>query len=98
MDDTTLQVVTRSSPGEGLVLAVEGYLDEDGGSTLARETNAAGAADHQKICIDLSAVVLFTCSGARRLIAILDELSRHGCQVDLLGVHLPLQRLLDLAA
>ena len=69
MDDTTLRVVGRSSPAEGRVLAVEGYLDETGGSTLARETSAARAADHQRICIDLSAVVLFTCSGARRLIA-----------------------------
>jgi len=97
MDDTTLRVTTRSSSGRGLVLAVEGYLDDEGGSTLARETSAARAA-HRRIRIDLGAVTLFTCSGARRLIAALDELTTLGCRVDLLGVHVPLQRLLDLAA
>ena len=39
MDDMTLQVSARSSASEGLVLAVEGYLDEDGGMALARETH-----------------------------------------------------------
>ena len=98
MDDTTLRVNARSSSGGDLVLAVEGYLDDEGGSTLARETSAARAADHRKIRIDLGAVTLFTCSGARRLIAVLDEMSHRGCRVDLRGVHQPLQRLLDLVA
>ena len=98
MDDTTLRVTTRSSAGEELVLAVEGYLDEDGGFTLARETRTARLADHRHICIDLAAVCLFTCSGVRHLISLLHDLNRSGCQVDLVGVHLPLQRLLDLAA
>jgi len=45
MDDTTLQVTARSSAGGGLLLAVEGYLDEDGGAALARETHAAPVAE-----------------------------------------------------
>ena len=98
MDDTTLLVTARPSSSGGLVIAVEGYLDEEGGSTLAREAGAIPAVDHQRICIDLAAVTLFTCSGARRLIAVLDELSRRGCRVDLLGVRHPLQRFLELAA
>ena len=52
MDDTTLQVTARSSASEGLVLAVEGYLDEDGGSALARETRAAQTAEQRRIRID----------------------------------------------
>ena len=98
MDDTTLRVTIRSTSGGGLVLAVEGYLDDEGGSTLAREAGAILAVDHRQIRIDLAAVTLFTCSGARCLIAVLEELTHRGCRVDLLGVHHPLQRLLDLAA
>jgi anti-anti-sigma regulatory factor len=98
MDDTTLRVTARPSSRGVLVIAVEGYLDEEGGSTLAREAGAIPAVDHRRICIDLTAVTLFTCSGARRLIAVLDELNTLGCQVELHGVHHPLRRLLDLAA
>ena len=98
MDDTTLRVTTRSSPTGELVLAVEGYLDAEGGSTLAREAGAVPEVDRLQIRIDLAAVTLFTCSGARRLIAVLEELTALGCRVDLRGVHHPLQRLLDLAA
>lgn len=98
MDDTTLQVTTRSSTGEGLVLAVEGYLDEDGGSTLARETRSVPEEEDRRICIDLDAVGLFNCSGARCLIAILRELERQGYEVELIGVHPPLKRFLDLTA
>ena len=97
MDDTTLQVTTRSSPSDCLVLAVEGYLDEEGGSTLARETRAVPPDQHQRICIDLDAVGLFNCSGARCLLSILRELERQGYEVDLIGVHPPLQRILDLS-
>lgn len=98
MDDTTLRVTTRSTSGAGLVLTVEGYLDDEGGSILAREACAVPVVDYRLIRIDLGAVTLFTCSGARRLIAVLDELTHRGCRVDLLGVRHPLQRLLDLAA
>jgi len=80
------------------VFAVQGYLDDEGGATLAREARTVLAGDHRLVRIDLAGVTLFTCSGARRLIAVLDELSRRGCRVELSGVHHPLQRLLDLAA
>ena len=53
MDDTTLRVTARSSSSGSLILAVEGYLDEEGGSTLARETSSARATDHRLIRIDL---------------------------------------------
>jgi len=98
LDDTTLQVTTRSSPNDCLVLAVEGYLDEDGGSTLARETHAAPAADHRHIRIDLSEVGLFNLSGARQLMTLLNDLNRLGYVVELVGVHPPLRRFLDLTA
>lgn len=98
MDDATLQVTARPSAGNEVVLTVEGYLDEDGGLTLARKTRAAPAAEHRRIRIDLDEVRLFNCSGARHLITLLDDLDRLGYEVDLVGVHPPLQRLLDLTA
>jgi anti-anti-sigma factor len=98
MVDTSLQVTARSSTGEGLVLAVEGYLDEDGGSVLARETRAAPARDHRHILIDLNEVCLFNCSGVRQLITLVNDLDREVYEVDLVGVRPPLQRLLDLTA
>jgi len=98
MDDMTLRVTPRSSAGGALELVVEGYLDDEGGATLIRETATARATDHRKVTIDFGAVTLFTCSGVRRLIAILDELTQSGCRVDLRAVHHPLQRILDLAA
>ena len=98
MDDATLQVTASSSPSDGLVLAVEGYLDENGGSALARETKSARASDQRRIRIDLGEVCLFNCSGARQLITLLNDLDRLGYEVDLVGVHPPLQRFLDLSA
>jgi len=98
MDDATLQVTAKSSAGEGLVLSVEGYLDEDGGSALARETHAAQEAEQRRIRIDLGEVCLFNCSGARQLITLLNDLDNLGYEVDLIGVRPPLQRLLDLTA
>jgi len=98
MDDTTLQVTASSSPSEGLVLSVEGYLDENGGSTLVRETRAAPNAEQRRIRIDLGEVCLFNCSGARQLVTLLNDLGRLGYEVDLVGVRPPLQRLLDLSA
>jgi anti-anti-sigma regulatory factor len=97
MDDTTLQVSARSSSSEGLVLAVEGYLDEGGGVALARETHAAQESEQRRIRIDLGEVCLFNCSGARQLVTLLNDLERLGYEVDLTGVHPPLQRLLDLS-
>ena len=95
MDDMTIQVTTRSSPNEGLLLAVTGYLDENGGSVLVRETRSAPTAEHRRIRIDLGAVRLFNCSGARQLITLLNDLERLGYEVDLVNVHPPLQRVLD---
>jgi anti-anti-sigma factor len=98
MDDSTLRVSTRSSSSEGLVLAVEGYLDEKGGMALARETHTAHEVEQQRIRIDLGAVFLFNCSGARQLVTLIDELDKLGCEVDLVGVHPPLQRALHFTA
>ena len=98
MVDTSLQVTTRSSTSEGLVLAVDGYLDEGGGSVLARETRSAPARHHRRILIDLNDVCLFNCSGVRQLITLVSDLDREGYEVDLVGVRPPLQRLLDLTA
>ena len=98
MDDMTLQVSAKSSSSEGLVLAVEGYLDEDGGLALARETQIAQEAEQKRIRIDLGEVCLFNCSGARQLIILLNDLDHLGYEVDLVGVRPPLQRLLDLTA
>jgi len=96
MDDTTLQVTARSSPSDGLVLAVEGYLDENGGAALARETHAAPVAEQRRIRIDLGEVCLFNCSGVRQLITLVNDLDDLGYEVDLIGARPPLQRLLDL--
>jgi anti-anti-sigma regulatory factor len=97
MDDATLQVTASSSPSDGLLLSVEGYLDEDGGSALARETHAAQEAEQRRIRIDLGEVCLFNCSGARQLVTLLNDLGRLGYEVDLVGVHPPLQKILDLS-
>ena len=97
MDDRTLHVTARTSASEGLVLAVEGYLDEDGGSRLARETRAAQEPEQRRIRIDLAEVCLFNCSGARQLITLLKDLDDLGYEVDLVGVRPSLQCLLKLS-
>jgi anti-anti-sigma factor len=98
MSEMTLQITASSSPGEGLVLAVEGYLDQDGGMTLARETRAAQEPAQRRIRIDLGEVCLFNCSGARQLITLLEDLDRLGWNVELVGVRPTLKRLLDICA
>ena len=98
MADTTLNVTASSSPSEGLMLAVEGYLDQDGGMTLARETRAAQEPAQRRIRIDLGEVCLFNCSGARELVTLLADLDRLGWDVELVGVRPPLQRLLDICS
>jgi anti-anti-sigma factor len=98
MDDTTLQVTSRASSSEGVIFAVEGYLDENGALTLARETRATPVEMKRRIRIDLGEVSLFNCSGARQLITLIDDLDQLGYEVELVGVHPPLQRLLDLTA
>ena len=97
MDDMTLQVSAKSSSSEELVLAVEGYLDEDGGLALARETRAAQEEEPRRIRIDVGEVCLFNCSGARQLITLLKDLDGLGYDVVLVGVRPPLQKILDLS-
>jgi anti-anti-sigma regulatory factor len=97
MSDAPASVTVRPDPGGGLVMLVRGYLDETGGSVLVTESRAASCAGGDRVCVDLRAVHLFTCSGARCLIAVLRDLSQSGCEVELVGVRPPLQRLLDLA-
>ena len=97
MDDMTLQVSASSSASEGLVLAVEGYLDRDGGVALARETRAVQEAEQRRIRIDLGEVCLFNCSGVRQLITLVNYLDQLGYEVNLVGVRPPLQKILDLS-
>jgi len=97
MDDTTVRVTIEPAAGGGLVLTVAGYLDDQGGTVLANESRSASCVGGLRVCFDLARVRLFNCSGVRRLIAVLRELDRSGCEVELVGVNPPLQRLLDLA-
>jgi anti-anti-sigma regulatory factor len=97
MDDTPASVTVKPDPGGGLVMMVKGYLDETGGSVLVTESRAASCVGGDRVCVDLRKVHLFNCSGARCLISVLRDLSRSGCEVELVGVRPPLQRLLDLA-
>lgn len=98
MDDATLQVKAGTAPGEGLVLAVGGYLDQDGGETLAREAHAVQDTQKRRIRIDLRDVCLFNCSGARQLITLLHDLESLGYTVELVGVRPPLQQVIDMIA
>ena len=98
MDRATLQVAARSSPDEGLILSVGGYLDEIGALSLAHETRSAPVDGPRHVRIDLGKVCLFNCSGARQLLILVDDLERLGYEVELVGVHPPLQRILDLSA
>ena len=98
MESDAFHLTKESDPSGGLVLAAEGYLDDAGGAELSREADAALASGHTHLRIDLEAVALFNCSGARRLVELLEELNRRHGRVDLVGVHPPLQRLLDFVA
>jgi anti-anti-sigma factor len=98
MDGATLQVTARRCPGEGLLLSADGYLDGDGAQAIARETRSMPATGPRRVRIDLGEVRLFNCSGVRQLMTLLSDLDDLGYQVDLIGVHPPLQRLLDLCA
>lgn len=98
MESDAFRLTKESDPTGGLVLSAEGYLDDAGGAELSREADAALASGHTRLCIDLEAVVLFNCSGARRLVELLEELYRREGRVDLVGVHPPLQRVLDFTA
>ena len=97
MDEDVLRVSTTVRPGGGVTVAVQGYLDEGGGKTLARQIldDLPGGETH--IDIDLDAVTLFNCSGARHLVAAVEDLHRQGREIDFTGVRPPLQRVLDIA-
>jgi anti-anti-sigma factor len=98
MDEDVLRVSTTARPGGGVTVAVQGYLDEGGGKTLARRIldDLPGGESH--IDIDLDAVTLFNCSGARQLLAAVEDLNRRGRDVEIVGVRPPLQRVLDFGA
>jgi anti-anti-sigma factor len=97
MDPDDLQVTTRVEHGD-VLMAVRGYLDAAGGERLARQTREAAATGHACIRIDLGAVKLFNCSGARRLVAAIEDIGRSGPHVELVGARRPLQRALEIVA
>lgn len=98
MASDELHLRTGVDPDEGLVIEAEGYLDDAGGVALHREADAAAPGSCTCIRIDLGHVVLFNCAGARRLLALLHELEARGFTVELVHVHPPLSRALELSA
>ena len=98
MDSDELHLRTGVDPDEGLVIEVEGYLDGAGGDELTREAAVALAAGCRHVRIDLEHVVLFNCSGARRLLAALRKLEEQGLHVELVHVRAPLRRALEFTA
>ena len=98
MESDAFHLTKEADPAGGLVLAAEGYLDDAGGAELSREADAALASGHTHLRIDLEAVVLFNCAGARRLVDLLEDFNRRAGRVDLVGVHPPLQQVLDFSA
>jgi anti-anti-sigma factor len=94
MESDAFHLTQAADPSGGLVLAAEGYLDDAGGAELRREVDAALASGHTRLSIDLGAVVLFNCAGARRLVELIQELNQRHGRVDLVGVHPPLQKVL----
>ena len=98
MESDAFHLTKEADPAGEIVLSAEGYLDDAGGAELQREAGAALALGHTRLRIDLAAVVLFNCAGARRLLAVLEDLNRDDRHVELIGVRPPLQRLIDFAA
>ena len=98
MDEDILRFSTSIQPAGNIKVAVRGYLDDDGARALAREILIDLPDTKSHIDIDLNAVTLFNCSGARRLLAAVDDLHDRGREVALVGVHQPLQRLINFAA
>ena len=98
MDEDVLRVSTTVQPDGGVTVAVQGYLDEGGGKTLARQILADLPGGETHIDIDLDAVTLFNCSGARELLAAVDNLHRRGREVEIVGVSPSLQRVLAFGA
>jgi anti-anti-sigma factor len=98
MESDAFHLTRKADPAGEIVLAAEGYLDDAGGAQLKREADAALAAGQSRLRIDLEAVALFNCAGARRLLAALDDLERGGKRVRLVGVRPPLKRALGCIA
>jgi anti-anti-sigma factor len=98
MEPDTLHFTTEVDPTGAVIIAAEGYLDAEGGARLGREADAAVAAGHTHLLIDLEEVVLFNCAGAREMLAALEELRQSGGHVDVVGVHPPLRRALHFSA
>ena len=97
MDDDALQVSTTAQPNGAVTVSVRGYLDERGGEELVRAICADMIGSENSIEIDLKAVTLFSCSGARRLLTVLEDLRNQGCDVSLVGVRQTLQKILQFA-
>lgn len=97
MDADELQVTT-SVEHDDVLMAVRGYLDGCGGERLVRHTSGLVQEGHSRLRIDLEAVTLFNCAGARRLATALRDIDRRGLRVELVGVRQTLQKALDLVA
>lgn len=98
MDDDALQVSTTVQPNGTVTVAIRGYLDERGGEELVRAICRDMTGSKKRIEINLRAVTLFSCSGARRLLTVLEDLRNQGCDVSLVGVRQTLQKILQFAA
>lgn len=98
MESDALHLTTEVDPTGAVIIAAEGYLDAEGGARLGREADAAVAAGHTRVLIDLEEVVLFNCAGAREMLAALEQLRRSGGHVEFLGVRQPLERALHFSA
>mgnify|MGYP001815583668 CR=1 FL=1 len=97
MDEDALNVSTAITNDGALLIAASGYLDDRGAEVLVAETCNAIATGTCTLCIDLADVLLFNCSGARRLLAMLDEIEDQVGSVELVGVRPPLEKVLELA-
>ena len=98
MDKDAIRVSTAIQPDGRVTVAVFGYLDEKGGSELARKILEDLPGTGSRVEINLEAVILFSCSGARRLLTALEELQSRNRDVALVGVRQTLQKILHFAA
>jgi anti-anti-sigma factor len=97
IDEDALNVSTAVTSDGALLIAASGYLDDRGAEVLVAETCNAIATGKCTLCIDLAEVALFNCSGARRLLAMLEEIEDQVGSVELVGVRPPLEKALELA-
>ena len=78
MDKDALRVSTKTEVDGRTSVAVIGYLDEKGGRELARKILEDLPENDTRVEINLEAVALFSCSGARRLLAALVDVAHGG--------------------